>query len=428
MKESTQELYASQLDNQDPLAKFRDQFIIADPDLIYLDGNSLGRLPKVTVPHLQNLIEEQWGKGLIEGWNKSWFEMPTRLGSRIAQLIGARDDEVVVCDTTSVNLFKLAAAALKYQSGKKVLVSDEFNFPTDLYVFQGVIDILNGGHQLELIRSEDSISISEENINKTITEDTALVALTQVAFKSAFMYDIQKVTKLAHQKGALAMWDLCHSAGAVPLKMNEWDVDLAVGCTYKYLNGGPGSPAFLYVRKDLQKELFPPIWGWFADQAPFAFNLDFSPADGISRYQISTPHILSMAGIEPALEILLEAGIDQLRVKSVKQTDYLIYLAQQLLLPLGFEVGSPLDSSRRGSHVSLRHPEAYRICRALIDPQPEDTTLKVIPDFRAPNNIRLGIAPLYTSFSDIHRALKRLQTIVEDGIYQNYSKEQLKVT
>ncbi len=428
MNKNTEELYASQLDNQDPLASFRERFIIDDPNLIYLDGNSLGRLPKDTIPHLQNLVEEQWGKGLIEGWNKGWFEMPTVLGSRIAKLIGARDDEVVVCDTTSVNLFKLAAAALRYQAGKKILLSDEFNFPTDLYVFQGVIDLLNDGHKLDLIRSEDSISISEENINTAITEDTALVALTQVAFKSAFMYDIQNVTELAHKQGALAMWDLCHSVGAVPLELNEWNVDLAVGCTYKYLNGGPGSPAFLYVRKDLQKELLPPIWGWFADKAPFAFNLDFTPADSISRYQISTPHILSMAGIEPALEILLEAGMDQLREKSIMQTDYLIYLAQELLIPLGFEIGSPLDSSQRGSHVSLRHPEAYRICRALIDPQPGDTNLKVIPDFRAPNNIRLGIAPLYTSFTDIHRALKRIKTIVEDGIFQNYSKEQLKVT
>ncbi|MCJ7714901.1 MAG: kynureninase, partial [Anaerolineales bacterium] len=405
MKNNTEENYASQLDKQDPLASFRERFIIADPDLIYLDGNSLGRLPKATIPHLQDFVEEQWGKGLIEGWNKGWFEMPTRLGSRIAHLIGARDDEVVVCDTTSINLFKLAAAALRYKVGKKVLVSDEFNFPTDLYIFQGVIDFLNAGHQLELIRSEDSISISDENVTRSITDDTALVAHTQVAFKSAFMYNIQQVTELAHQKGALTMWDLSHSVGAVPLELNKWDVDLAVGCTYKYLNGGPGSPAFLYVRKDLQNELLPPIWGWFADQAPFAFNLDFSPADGISRYQISTPHVLSMAGIEPALEILLEAGIDQLREKSIAQTDYLIYLAQQLLIPLGFEVGSPLDASRRGSHVSLRHPEAYRICRALIDPQPGDTNLKVIPDFRAPNNIRLGIAPLYTNFGDIQRAL-----------------------
>ncbi len=425
---NTEDRYAIQLDNQDPLASYRERFIISDPDLIYLDGNSLGRLPKETIPHLQDLVEEQWGKDLIGGWNKGWFEMPTVLGSRIAKLIGARDDEVVVCDTTSVNLFKLAAAALRYQKGKKVLVSDEFNFPTDLYIFQGVIDLLNNGHTIDLIRSEDSISIPEENIKKSITDNTALVALTQVAFKSAFMYDIQKVTKLAHDQGTLTMWDLSHSVGAVPLMLNEWNVDLAVGCTYKYLNGGPGSPAFLYVRKELQEELFPPIWGWFADKAPFEFNLDFSPANNISRYQISTPHILSLAGIEPALDILLEAGMDQLREKSIKQTDYLIFLAQELLVPLGFEIGSPLDSAQRGSHVSLRHPEAYRICRALINPKPDDTDLKVIPDFRAPNNIRLGIAPLYTSFMDIHRALHRLQTIVEHKIFQKYSKEQLKVT
>lgn len=428
MKKTTEGNYATQLDKQDPLAGFREKFVISNPDLIYLDGNSLGRLPKDTVPHLRDLIEDQWGKGLIEGWNKGWFDMPTRLGSRIAQLIGAGEDEVVVCDTTSVNLFKLTAAALRYQVGKKVLISDEFNFPTDLYIYQGVIDFLNDGHRLDLIRSEDSISIPNENIEDAISDETALVALTQVAFKSAFMYDMNEVTALAHQKGSLVLWDLCHSVGAVPLELNEWNVDLAVGCTYKYLNGGPGSPAFLYVRKDLQKELLPPIWGWFADKSPFAFNLDFSPADNISRFQISTPHILSMAGIEPALGILFEAGVDRLREKSIKQTDYLIYLAEEILIPLGFEIGSPLESSQRGSHVSLRHPEAYRICRALIDPQPEDTNLKVIPDFRAPNNIRLGIAPLYTSFTDIHRALHRLRAIVEDGIYQNYSTEQLKVT
>ncbi len=428
MEKSTHFSYAEQLDQRDPLAHFREQFVINDPDLIYLDGNSLGRLPKATISHLQNLIENQWGNDLIEGWNAGWFEKPTQLGSKIARLIGAQPDEVVVCDTTSVNLFKLATSALRYQAGKQVLVSDEFNFPTDLYIFQGVIDILNQGHQITLIHSEDSITITKESVINAITDDTALVALTQVAFKSAFMYNIKEVTELAHEAGALTLWDLCHSVGAVPLKLNEWKVDLAVGCTYKYLNGGPGSPAFLYVRKDLQKKLFPPIWGWFADQDPFAFNLDFTPAEGISRYQISTPHVLSMAGIEPALEILLEAGMDQLRKKSVEQTEYLIYLAQENLLPLGFKLGSPLDATRRGSHVSLRHPEAYRICRALIDPQPNDTNLKVIPDFRAPDNIRLGIAPLYTTYSDIHRALNRIKTILEDGVYQEYSNKQLKVT
>ena len=428
MERSAQESIAMQLDREDKLSGFRDRFVIDNPDLIYLDGNSLGRLPKDTIAHLKDVVENKWGKTLIDGWNAGWFEMPTRLGKRIAQLIGAAEDEVVVCDTTSVNLYKLAAAALKFKEGKKTLVSDEFNFPTDLYIFQGVIDQLNAGHDLKLIRSEDTISIPDESLEKAITEDTALVALTQVAFKSAYMYDISQVTSLAHEKGALTLWDLSHSVGAVPLQLNEWDVDLAVGCTYKYLNGGPGSPAFLYVRKDLQDQLFPPIWGWFADKSPFAFNLDFTPANGISRYQISTPHILSMAGIEPALDILLEAGMDGLREKSIQQTEYLIKLATENLIPLGYKLGSPLDAARRGSHVSLRHPEAYRICRALIDPRPKDTTLRVIPDFRAPDNIRLGIAPLYTTFRDIYRAMDRLKTILEKEIYLDYSKEQLAVT
>lgn len=425
---SERESLALQLDREDPLAGFRDRFVIDDPDLIYLDGNSLGRLPKATVSHLQDAVETKWGKTLIDGWNAGWFDLPTRLGGRIAQLIGAEEDEVVVCDTTSVNLYKLAAAALKFQEGRKVLVSDEFNFPTDLYVFQGLIDLLNADHELKLIRSEDTISISDKSLQEAIGKDTALVALTQVAFKSAYMYDIDRITALAHEYGALTLWDLSHSIGAVPLRLNDWNVDLAVGCTYKYLNGGPGAPAFLYVRKDLQNKLLPPIWGWFADKSPFEFNLEFNPTEGISRYQISTPHILSMAGIEPALDILIEAGIDRLREKSIRQTEYLISLAQEYLIPLGFSLGSPLDPARRGSHVSLRHPEAYRICRALIAPQPGDTTLRVIPDFRAPNNIRLGVASLYTSYRDICRAMERLKTILEKEIYLNYSKAQLAVT
>ena len=428
MKRSTEESYAQQLDHQDPLAGFRKRFLIDDPDLIYLDGNSLGRLPQATIPHLQEVIENQWGTDLINSWNTGWFEKPTRLGSKLAQLIGADPDEVVVCNTTSVNLFQLTAAALKYQEGRSVLLSDEFNFPTDLYIFQSVIDILASGHQLRLLSSKDSITIDENTIQEGITNDTALVALTQVAFKSGFMYDINWITDLAHQSGSLVLWDLSHSVGAVPLDLRAWNIDLAVGCTYKYLNGGPGSPAFIYVRKELQDLLRPPIWGWFADKSPFEFNLEFTPAEGINRYQISTPHILSMAGIEPALEITLEAGMERIREKSIQQTDYLIYLAQEWLLPLGFELGSPLDHKLRGSQVSLRHQEAYRICRAMIDPKSADTKLRVIPDFRAPNNIRLGIAPLYTTFRDIFRAVNRIKAILEDGIYLDYSSQQLKVT
>jgi len=428
MKKSTEEVYFLHLDNQDPLAGFRERFVIDDPDLIYLDGNSLGRLPKETIPHIQDLVENQWGKNLIRGWNEGWYEKPTNLGARLAELIGAQPDEVVVCDTTSVNLFKLSAAALRYQQGRNEVISDEFNFPTDLYIYQGVIDLLGNKHHLELIKSEDSISITDAAAAAAISDNTALVALTQVAFKSAFMYDIEKITAIAHQSGALTLWDLSHSIGAVPLELNKWGADLAVGCTYKYLNGGPGSPAFLYIRKELQEKLSSPIWGWFADQDPFAFNLDFSPTEGISRFQISTPHILSMAGIEPALDLLLEAGIDNIRQKSIRQTEYLIYLAKENLIPLGFQIGSPLDSARRGSHVSLRHPEAYRICQALINPELKDTSLRVIPDFRAPDNIRLGIAPLYTSFRDIHRAVDRLQDIIQKKVYQNYSSDHLKVT
>jgi len=417
---------ANQLDSQDELASFRNHFAIDDPNLIYLDGNSLGRLPKATMAHLQDAIERQWGQRLIRGWNEGWFNKSLENGVKIAQLIGARPDEVIVCDTTSVNLFKLVVAALRARQGRNKIVSDVFNFPSDLYIFQGAMDLLEKGHHLELIPSMDTISISPETIEASIDENTALVALTHVAFKSAFMHDMERVTDLAHQAGALALWDLCHSVGAVPLKLNEWGVDLAVGCTYKYLNGGPGSPAFLYVHQDLQEELMQPIWGWFAAKSPFDFELEFNPADGINRFQISTPQVFSMLGIEPALDILNEAKIDRLRAKSVLQAEYLIYLTREWLTPLGFRIGSPLDAARRGSHVSLRHSEGYRISRALIEA--ETPALRVIPDFRTPDNIRLGITPLYTSFADIHRALERMREIVAEKVYESYSKERLAVT
>ena len=265
-------------------------------------------------------------------------------------------------------------------------------------------------------------------MEEALQGDPALVALTHVAFKSAFMYDIKKVTAQAHQAGALMLWDLSHSIGAVPLELNAWDVDLAVGCTYKYLNGGPGSPAFLYVRKELQDELLSPIWGWFGASKPFDFDLEYQPAEGISRFLVSTPHILSMEAIRPAIDLLLEVGIDDLREKSVQQSEYLLFLFREWLKPLGYTLGSPTDPDKRGSHISLRHPEAYRICRALIDPDPEESNLRVIPDFRAPDNIRLGIAPLYTSYRDIHRALDRMRQVVSEEIYQGYPEEQLTVT
>jgi kynureninase len=439
---STDPTLARDLDEHDELAPFRERFVISDPDTIYLDGNSLGRLPVDTPALMQDVIEKQWGEHLIRSWNHGWLEVPRKLGDKIAQLIGARPGDVLVTDSTSVNLFKLAVAALRARPGRAKIISDALNFPSDLYVFQGIIDLLEKDHKLELIPSEDGIHIQLEDVAAAIDEQTALVSLTHVAFKSAFMYDMQAVTELAHQSGALTLWDLSHSVGAVPLKLEQWGVDLAVGCTYKYLNGGPGAPAFLYVRRELQEKIMQPLWGWFAAQASFDFDLDFTPAEGISRFRVGTAPMLSQLALEPALDILLEAGMDCLREKSIQQTEYLLHLARKWLLPLGFTIGSPEEASQRGSHVSLRHPEAYRINRAMIElptmpegfwekvsevkgPQP---SLRVIPDFRAPDNIRLGIAPLYTSFSDIHRALNHIRLIVAEEVYLQASDERLAVT
>lgn len=419
---------AHKLDCEDGLRHFRDRFQISDPNLIYLDGNSLGRLPKETSRHLKDAIDQQWGKQLIRGWNENWFDKPAEIGAQLAQLMGANPEEVIVCDTTSINLFKLATAALQARPERKTILSDVFNFPSDLYILQGITDLLGGSHHLDLLPSQDSITIPGDQLRENITDDVALVTLSHVSFKSAFMYDMEEVTQLAHRAGALVLWDISHSAGAVPLHLHEWGVDLAVGCTYKYLNGGPGAPAFLYVRRDLQESLSSPIWGWFGVDAPFDFNLEYTPAQGITRFQVSTPHVLSLLAVEPALEILLEAGIENLRQKSVRQTEYLLHLARETLLPLGYRIGSPLDPEKRGSHVTLRHPEAYRICQALIDPHRKEDGPQVIPDFREPDNIRLGIAPLYTSFTDIHRALGRMAEIIQHKSYKSYPMGRSTVT
>ncbi len=417
---------AEELDAQDELTAFREEFIIHDPDTIYLDGNSLGRLPKRTIKQMQNVVEYQWGERLIRSWNEGWIQTPTNTGARIAKLIGAEEDEVLVTDSTSFNLFKLIVAGLRNQSRRKKIVSDVFNFPSDLYIIQGIIDLLNNKFELVLVQSEDGISISSRAIQSAIDEDTAIVSLTHVAFKSAFMYDMAAVTSYAHQMGALVIWDLSHSVGAVPLDMKSCNVDLAVGCTYKYLNGGPGAPAFLYVRRDLQKDLLQPVWGWFAADNPFTFDLQFTPAKDITRFRVGAAPIISMKAVEPALDILLEAGMDRLRKKSCLQTSYLIYLADQWLAPFGFELGTPRQEGQRGSHVSLRHPEGYRITRALIESPPP--AIRVIPDFRTPDNIRLGIAPLYTSFKDIHRSMQRMRVIVEEKCFEQFPKEMLTVT
>jgi len=414
--------FARWLDAQDELAYFRQQFVFAEPALIYLDGNSLGRLPRRTVERMRQVLNVEWGRDLVRGWNSGWYEAPARVGEKIARLVGAGPGQVVVSDATSVNLFKLVMAALALRPGRTRIVSDVLNFPSDLYVLQGCVRLLGDRHRLHLVPSADGITVDQQTLLEAIDESTALVTLSHVVFKSGFLYDAAAVTERAHQVGALVLWDLSHAVGAVPIELDRWGVDLAVGCSYKYLNGGPGAPAFLYVRRDLQAEALSPIWGWFGQRSPFAFGLEYTPVDGVGRFLVGTPPILSLLALEPAVDLLLEAGMERLRHKSVRLTSYLVYLADTILAPFGFTLGSPRDPARRGSHVSLRHPEAYRLNRALIE------EINVLPDFREPDNLRLGLAPLYTSFGEVWEAVDRLRLVMAEGRYRRYPAERLPVT
>jgi kynureninase len=409
---------AINLDKQDQLAGFREKFYIDDEKIIYLDGNSLGRLPITTKEHLDEVISQEWGSRLIQNWNEGWYDRPTKLAAKIAKLIGAQPNEVILSDSTSVNLYKLAYAAIQGATPRKKIISDELNFPSDLYILQGILAAMGKDYQLDLIPSRDEMTIQIEDIEKMVDDNTALLTLSHVAFKSAFLHDMKSVTQIAHNKGSLVLWDLSHSVGVIPIQLHEAGVDLAIGCTYKYLNGGPGSPAFLYVKKELQQKLLSPIWGWFGDHSPFEFRLRYQPSKEIQRFVVGTPPILSLSALEPALDLIQEAKIENLRTKSVHQTEYLIYLFEEMLISLGFTLGTPLDHEQRGSHVSFRHPEAYRICQALIDP--EYGNFVVIPDFREPDNIRLGISPLYTSFSEIFYGVQTIRYVVQKRLYEKF--------
>lgn len=423
--ESTLE-FALQLDKKDKLSDYRNMFYFDDIKSIYLDGNSLGRLPVKTKTLISEAVEKQWGTNLIESWNKNWYTKSENLGNKIAQIIGASNGEVIVSDSTSVNLYKLAKAALKFQSGKTRIVSDVFNFPTDLYILQGIIGDFGNKHELILADSKDKITIDIDDLKSKINDNTALVVLSLVAFKSAFMYNAGEITEWAHKKGALVLWDLSHAAGAVPVELNKINADLAVGCTYKYLNGGPGSPAFLYVRQDLQEKLTNPIQGWFGEKNPFEFELNYRPGVGIRKFLTGTPPVLNLLTIEPGLDLLIEAGTKSLFEKSKELSEYFFYLTSEFLLEFGFEFGSPLDPALRGSHVSLKHPESYRICQSLI--QPKNVDLKIIPDFREPDNIRFGLTPLYTSFTEIWETINRLKKIIKTCEYKSFDSERNPVT
>ena len=406
--------YAAALDAHDPLAPFRDRFVVPDPALIYLDGNSLGRLPKATAARAADLITHQWGTQLIRSWNTGWLTAPQRIGAKIAHLLGADPDEVILADSTSINLFKLAVAALRARPGRTRILTDDLNFPSDLYVVQGAIDLLGGMHHLEILPSPDGIHGPADRLAAACDAQTALLMLSHTAFKSGYVYDLAALTAAAHAAGALVLWDLSHSVGAVPLDLHTAQVDLAIGCTYKYLNGGPGAPAFLYVRRDLQAALDNPIPGWMGQQEVFSFAPTYRPAADIRRFLTGTPPVLSLALVEPGVDLLLEAGMAQVHAKAVRQTEYVLELWAAVLAPLGFRLQSPRAASCRGSHVALAHREGLGIDLALIN------ELQVVPDFRPPETIRLGIAPLYTSYQELHTAVMRLRQVVEERRYEKY--------
>jgi kynureninase len=389
-------------DRQDPLARVRNEFVLPE-GVVYLDGNSLGALPKATGPRLQEVVAREWGEGLIRSWNAAhWIDAPHRVGDKIGRLIGAQSGEVIAADSTSVNLFKLLAGGIRAQPGRHFILTESQNFPTDLYIAEGLIDLIGGSHALRIVDREQLLG--------TVDASVAIVMLTHVDYGSGFIHDMAALTAAAHAHGALILWDLSHSAGAVPVDLTAHQVDLAVGCGYKYLNGGPGAPAYLFIRRDLQDAVPSPLTGWIGHAAPFAFEGHYRPAPGIGQQLAGTPAILSMAALEVAIDLWLEVDRAEVRRKSMALGDLFIRLVDESCQGLGLEIGSPRERQRRGSQVSVRHPDGYRIMRALVD-------RGVIGDFRTPDLMRFGFAPLYTRYVDIWDAVASLREVLTTGAF-----------
>jgi kynureninase len=390
------------LDAADPLAGLRRRFVFPDPDLLYLDGNSLGRPPLAALERLARVARQEWASELIRGW-EHWLGEPLRVGDVLGtEIIGARPGEVAICDSTTVDFYRLASAALSARPDRRIIVTDRANFPTDRYVLEGLAR--DRDREIAWLDPDPIDGPSLDDVAAALDahpDDVALVTLTHVNYRSAAIADLAGITERAHAGGALVLWDLSHSAGSVPVGLEEHGVDLAVGCTYKYLCGGPGAPAYLYIRSELQDTLRNPIQGWFGQADQFEMGQGFKPRPGIAGWLTGTPGILGLAAAEEGIRVVAEAGIDRIRAKGIALTEYAIALHDARLAPLGFMLGSPRESARRGAHVSIRRPDARDLTRRMI-------AAGVIPDFRAPDSIRLGLSPLTTSFADVRRAMERI--------------------
>lgn len=390
------------LDAADPLAGFRDKFDLPD-GVIYLDGNSLGVLPKRTPDRIQDVVGREWGQDLIRSWNTNhWIEAPQRIGGKIARLIGAKPHEVVTADSTSINVFKALTACLQMRPDRDTILSETGNFPTDVYMMQGIA-AMSGGRVKQKLVDRDSILTS-------LDENTAALLLTQTHYKTGELHDMAAITRAAQAKSALVIWDLSHSAGALPVELNACNADFAVGCGYKYLNGGPGAPAFIFAAERHHDAVFPALSGWMGHAAPFAFTDTYEPAPGMDRYLCGTPGILGLAALECGVDLMLEADMKEVRSKSSALGSLFITLIEETLE--GFELASPREDDQRGSQVSIRHPEGYAIMQALI-------ARGVIGDFRAPDILRFGFTPLYTRYEDVWNAVAHLRAVMDTGEWQD---------
>ena len=402
---------AEALDAADPLARYKDEFVVADPEVCYLDGNSLGRLPKRTVEAVQRYLTQEWGGELVAGWSH-WIDEAQRVGDLIGSAsLGAASGQVLAVDTTSVNFYQLCDAAIRARPDRDTVVSDTANFPTDRYILEGLCE--RHGKRLVLIDDEAGEEyVTDEMLAQYIDKRTALVTLSVVQYRSGALHDVERLTKMAHDAGALVVWDASHAAGVVDMRFDAHDVDLAVGCTYKYGNAGPGAPAWLYVNRRLQSSLRVPIQGWFAQRDQFAMGQGFERADGMRGFQIASPSIVGMRCIEASFGMIAEAGLAAIAAKAALGTDMMVRLHDAWLAPLGFELVTPRDPARRGGHVTLRHPDAKQIAVAMRE------MVKVIPDYREPSSIRLAMSPLATSFREVYDGFARVRDLVASGDYR----------
>ena len=417
--------YARSLDREDPLSAFRDRFVIADPDMCYLDGNSLGRLPKATAEAVQRITVEGWGGELVTGWSH-WIDMAQTVGDCLGSaVLAAKPGQVLVTDTTSVNLYRLALAAIKDRPGRSTIVVDEANFPTDRYILQGIAADL--GMNLVTIPNEDPSVAEFERITpdllaEYVNDDVALVCVQVINYRSGARQDVPALTEVARSHGAYVLWDASHAVGALDLQFDNWGVDLAIGCTYKYCNSGPGSPAWLYIASDAQPRLQTPIDGWFGQRDQFTMGPQFDRAPGMRGFQIASPSIVGLTSVASSMSIIEQAGMQAIEAKAAKGTDFMIELFDAWLTPLGFGLETPREASHRGGHLSLTHAEADRISVALRQ------FANVVPDYRKPNTIRVAVAPLYNSYEEIFTGFERMRDLVAEGKHREVSLTEGAVT